>query len=152
MANILFPAPDPQSDPPAKPYEIKLPDGHLTWSIAWEPGTTILWVLEKGIVRSYDFANPAQVKETTLKEFVKAIEVPKPVLDALRTAFDAPAVPSPAPAAANRLTQRQSPLANSVSRTSQGNRMRRQYRWSVRTPFGVLVEWPVSENDRGDGI
>jgi hypothetical protein len=54
---------------------------------------------EKGIVRSYDFANPAQVKETTLKEFVKAIEVPKPVLDALRTAFDAPAVPSPAPAA-----------------------------------------------------
>ena len=99
VANIQFPAPDPQSDPPAKPYEIKLPDGHLTWSIAWEPGTTILWVLEKGIVRSYDFANPAQVKETTLKEFVKAIEVPKPVLDALRTAFNAPAVPSPAPAA-----------------------------------------------------
>lgn len=98
VANIQFPAPDPQSDPPAKPYEIKLPDGHLTWSIAWEPGTTILWVLEKGIVRSYDFANPAQVKETTLKEFVKAIEVPKPVLDALRTAFDAPPALSPAPA------------------------------------------------------
>jgi hypothetical protein len=52
-------------------------------------GGTVLWVLQKETVRSYDFTNPTEVKETRLgeKEFDK---VPKPIMEALRAEFDVP--------------------------------------------------------------
>jgi hypothetical protein len=59
-------------------------------------GGTVLWVQQKSGIRSYDFTNPAQVKETTLEEPVNLEKVPKPILDALRAALEVPAAPKPA--------------------------------------------------------
>jgi beta-lactamase regulating signal transducer with metallopeptidase domain len=95
-ARIQFFSVDPAKPAPGEPHEIKLPDGYDTWAAAWVRGTTVLWVLQKGSVRSYDFTNSAQVKETTLEEPANLDKVPKPILDALRAALD---VPKPAPVA-----------------------------------------------------
>ena len=62
-AHIKFIQPDPEAARPPTPYEIKLPDGHLTWAIAWEPGSKVLWVAEKGHIRSYRFADQQKVLE-----------------------------------------------------------------------------------------
>ena len=48
----------------------------------------MLWVAQKGLVRKYEFANPAQETETTLEEPANLDKVPKPILDALRAALD----------------------------------------------------------------
>jgi hypothetical protein len=79
-ASIQFFSPDPTKPAPGEPHEIKLPDGYDTWAAAWVRGATVLWVLQKGNVRSYDFTNPAQVKETTLQEPADLDKVPKPIL------------------------------------------------------------------------
>jgi hypothetical protein len=55
-------------------------------------------VLQKGNVRSYDFTDSAQVKETTFEEPANLDKVPKPILDALRAALDVPGTPKSAPA------------------------------------------------------
>jgi hypothetical protein len=89
-ANIVFFSPDPKAEPPGKPHEIELPEGHLTWAAAWERGSTVLWVMQKGTIRSYDFTDPARVTETTLEEPASVEKVPKPILDALRAALDVP--------------------------------------------------------------
>lgn len=88
-AHLAFAPTDATKPAPREPHEIKLPDGYDTWAAAWMRGGTVLWVQQKGIVRSYDFTDPAQVKETQLNEsdFDK---VPKPIMEALRTALDAP--------------------------------------------------------------
>jgi RNA polymerase sigma factor (sigma-70 family) len=90
-ASILVSSPDP-TQPPAK-HEIRLPDDHNTWVAAWVRGTTVLWVRQKGSICSYDFTDPAQVKETTFKE--SSNFVPRPILDALRAALDLPGLPRP---------------------------------------------------------
>jgi hypothetical protein len=59
-------------------------------------GGTMLWVQQKGGIRSYDFSNPAQVKETLLEEPAHLEKVPKPIRDALPAALDVPAAPQPA--------------------------------------------------------
>jgi hypothetical protein len=89
-AHIKFFSPDQKADPPGKPHEIKLPDGYLTWAIAWErdPAKT-LWVTQKGLVRKIDFADPAQVKETSLDEPYRD-KMPKRILDALMAALGKP--------------------------------------------------------------
>lgn len=86
-AHLAFSPADATKPAPREPHEIKLPDGYGTWAAAWMRGGTVLWVLQKGIVRSYDFTNPAQVKETQFveSEFNK---VPKPILEALRAELD----------------------------------------------------------------
>jgi beta-lactamase regulating signal transducer with metallopeptidase domain len=84
------------SKDPTKPHEIKLPDGYNTWAAGWERGKTVLWVLQKSNVRSYDFTNPAQVKETTLEGPANFDSVPRPILDALRAAVDVPGALKPA--------------------------------------------------------
>jgi len=83
---------DPKAAAPGKPVAVKLPEGYLTWAAAWVRGETVLWVTQKGSVRSYDFTNPADVKETTLQEpdFDK---VPKPIVDAFKAALDVPGAP-----------------------------------------------------------
>ena len=86
-AHIRFFSPDPKADPPGKPHEIKLPDGYLTWAIAWERGpATMLWVTQKGLVRRIDFADPAKVTETRLDEPYRDM-MPKPIFDALMAAL-----------------------------------------------------------------
>ena len=63
-ATIRFFSSDSKADPPGKPYEIALSDGLLMYAIAWDRGAGRLWIAQNGLVRSYDFANPAQVKVT----------------------------------------------------------------------------------------
>ncbi|MDA1247938.1 MAG: DUF1549 domain-containing protein [Planctomycetota bacterium] len=75
------------SNPKPDPHPIGLPDGRLTFAIAWEPGATTLWVTQKGLVRKVDFANPAEVKETRFFEPAELDEVPKPIVDATRAAL-----------------------------------------------------------------
>jgi hypothetical protein len=95
-ATILFFSPDPKADAPGNPVPLKLPGGYSTWAAAWMRGGTVLWVQQKSGLRSYDFTNPAQVKETTLEEPADLDKVPKPILDALRAALDVPGAPKPA--------------------------------------------------------
>ena len=87
QASLWFYSPDPEADPPGKPHEIQLPDGHRTWAIAWERGTTVLWVAEKGLVRSFDFANPAQVTEARF-EADGIADVPEQVREALNAVLN----------------------------------------------------------------
>ncbi|HEY3968438.1 MAG TPA: M56 family metallopeptidase [Planctomycetaceae bacterium] len=100
-ANIVFFSPDPKGAAPDKPHPIKLPDGDLTWAIAWERGTTVLWVMESGTVRSYDFSDPARVQETGLEKPAGFDKVPKAILEALRAALDMPGASKQAPATPN---------------------------------------------------
>ncbi|MHB0957581.1 MAG: M56 family metallopeptidase [Pirellulaceae bacterium] len=91
-ATIIFLSPDPKVASPHKPYEIALPDGLLAYAIAWERGAGVLWITQKGLVRKYDFANPAQVKETRLEEpYVE--KMPKPIFDALTKALSMAGAP-----------------------------------------------------------
>lgn len=101
-ANIRFFSSDPKSEPPGKPHEIKLPDGYLTWAIAWERGSTVLWVAEKGVLHGYDFTNPADVKETRI-EPADITNVPEPLREALRAAVEGGSNASSQPAAAKVL-------------------------------------------------
>jgi beta-lactamase regulating signal transducer with metallopeptidase domain len=95
-ASLRFSPSDATKPPPAQPYKLNLPDGYNTWAAAWVRGGNVLWVQQKGRVLSYDFTDPAQVRETTLEEPATLEKVPKPILDALRAALDVPAAPSPA--------------------------------------------------------
>ena len=86
-ANIVFFSSNSQAELPGKPHEIKLPDGYHTWAIAWERGSTVLWAAEKGVLHSYDFTTPAQVKETRI-ETADITNVPEPLREALRPALE----------------------------------------------------------------
>src|SRR5436190_2794290 len=81
---------DPKTEPQGRPYHIsstfELPEGHFTWAIAWEPGTTILWVTQKGLVRKFDFANSEQVQETRF-EADEIANVPQQIRDAVKSAL-----------------------------------------------------------------
>jgi hypothetical protein len=90
-ARIVF-FPTEQKAEPGNPHAIKLPYGHLTWAIAWERGTTVLWVTQKGLVRKIDFADPADVKETRFEDG-GIVNVPQQLRDAFRKAFDVPGAP-----------------------------------------------------------
>ena len=46
------------------PLHIELPDGYRTWAAGWVPGTHLLWVAQKDLLRSYDFSDPALIKST----------------------------------------------------------------------------------------
>jgi hypothetical protein len=90
-ASIKFSPPDATKPAPHEPHDIKLPDGYNTWAAAWMRGGTVLWVEDKSGVRSYDFSNPAKVKE----QAAEADNVPPEIREALRAAL---AVPEPKPA------------------------------------------------------
>jgi beta-lactamase regulating signal transducer with metallopeptidase domain len=92
-ATIQFFSADRKAAPPGKPYEIPLPDGVGTYCITWVRGVTALWVIQKGMVRAYDFTNPAQVIETTFKEPAGIEKLPKPIADALPPIGDTPVAP-----------------------------------------------------------
>jgi beta-lactamase regulating signal transducer with metallopeptidase domain len=102
---IQFFSTDPTKAPPGKPHDLKLPDNYGTWATAWLRGTTVLWIIDQGQIRSVDFTNPAAVTETPYEAGTPNFEkIPKPILEALRTALEVPASPKPAakpPAAAS---------------------------------------------------
>jgi beta-lactamase regulating signal transducer with metallopeptidase domain len=91
-AVIAFLSPDPKVASPYEPYPVALPDGLATYGIAWERGACLLWILQKGLVRKYDFTNPAEVKETRI-EPGSIMDAPEHLRDALRKAFDVPGAP-----------------------------------------------------------
>lgn len=95
-ATLQFFSPDPKADAPGKPIPLNLPDGYNTWAAAWVRGGTVLWVQQKDSYRSFDFTNPAEVKETTLQGPADIAKVPKPILDALRAELEVPDAPKPA--------------------------------------------------------
>jgi len=86
-ANVVFSSLAPNSEPPGEPYEIKLPDGNDTWAIAWVRGQKVLWVAERGVLRSCDFSSPADVKETRL-EPADINGVPEALREVLRPALE----------------------------------------------------------------
>jgi hypothetical protein len=82
-ASILFFPADRGKSAPGKPYPIKLPDGYDTWAAAWHRGMAGLWVYQHGKIRSYDFTNPAQVKEATFERPASLDQVPRPIREVL---------------------------------------------------------------------
>ena len=89
---ITFFSSAPKTDPPAAPHVIRLPDGQSTYAIAWDRDAGTLWILQKELVRSYDFTTPAQVKETRF-ESGGIVNVPERFHEALKSAFDSPDAP-----------------------------------------------------------
>ncbi|MCY2996028.1 MAG: DUF1549 domain-containing protein [Planctomycetota bacterium] len=92
-AVIAFLSPDPKVASPHPPYEIGLPDGIATYGIVWERGAGVLWILQKDLVRKYDFTSPAQVKEVRI-EPGSILNVPEHLRDAMRKAFHMPGAPA----------------------------------------------------------
>jgi len=98
-ANIVYFS----SDLPGKPHEVRLPrielpDGYHTWAIAWERGSTMLWVAEKGVLRSYDFTTATKVNVMRI-EPARLAHVPEPLREALRPALEGSSNASTQPAA-----------------------------------------------------
>ncbi len=58
--------------------DLKLPVGSDTWAAGWEPGSTVLWILQKGLMRSVDFAEPSAMKVTRY-EGAESATAPIPV-------------------------------------------------------------------------
>lgn len=91
-ATIAFVSPDPKQESPHKPYEIALPEGIGTFGIAWQRGEGLLWILQKDLVRKYDFTHPAQIKETQVKRG-GILDLPEHLRAAMRKTFDVPGAP-----------------------------------------------------------
>jgi len=89
-ASIQFSSPDPSKPVPGEPYKLRLPDGYGTWAAAWVRGGTVLWLQDKGGVRSYNVSNPAKVKE----DIAELDKVPREIREALRGALPQPAPPA----------------------------------------------------------
>lgn len=70
------------------PTKVSLPNGYDTWAAGWLPGTTILWVSQAGLLRSYDFTDNAAVKETRYEgDLIATAPIPAALNVALRTAI-----------------------------------------------------------------
>ena len=78
------------------PTKVPLPDGYDTWAAGWLPKTTILWVSQPGLLRSYDFTYHAASKETRYEgDQITTAPIPADVREALRTAMEKASVPNP---------------------------------------------------------
>jgi hypothetical protein len=70
------------------PTKVSLPNGYDTWAAGWLPGTTILWVSQAGLLRSYDFTDNAAVKETRYEgDQIATAAIPATLDAALRAAI-----------------------------------------------------------------
>ncbi len=95
-AVIAFLSPDPKVASPHKPHEIALPDGIGTYGIVWDRGSGALWVMQKGMVRKYEFANPSQVQEMKI-EPGNILNIPAHLQEPMKKAFDVPGAPKQMP-------------------------------------------------------
>lgn len=86
-AVIAFLSPDPKVVSPYKSHEIALPDGIGTYGIVWDRGTDALWVMQRNLVRKYEFANPAQVQEMKIAPG-SIFNIPAHMQEAMKKAFD----------------------------------------------------------------
>ena len=64
------------------------PSAHQTQ----EPGAGELWILQKDLVRKYDFTNPDALKESRF-ESGGITNVPEPLREALQKVFDVSSTP-----------------------------------------------------------
>lgn len=81
--------------PPGKDsiaLNIPVPDGYNTWAAAWLPGSTALWVQQEGLLRKYDFGNPANISEARFASNEAAGE-PSEVRGAIQKALAVPDAP-----------------------------------------------------------
>jgi hypothetical protein len=85
-AEILFFGPDPKKESPHKPYVIALPEGGRAYGIGWVRGAGELWVIEKELVRRYDFRDAGAVKEVRISPGSIG-DVPEPLRGAMQQAF-----------------------------------------------------------------
>ncbi|WP_254513015.1 M56 family metallopeptidase [Anatilimnocola floriformis] len=96
-ALIAFLSADPKVASPHEPYEIALPDGLQSWGAAWERDGNELWVVQKGLTRKFNFADPAKVKEERFED--GSLSAASPAMqEALKKVFapaDAPAPQQP---------------------------------------------------------
>ncbi|MHB9081088.1 MAG: M56 family metallopeptidase [Pirellulaceae bacterium] len=138
-ATIIFLSPDPKVASPHKPYEIALPDGLLTYAIAWERGAGVLWITQKGLVRQFDFANPAQVMEMRLEEpYVE--KMPKPIFDALTKALSVAGAP----------VQQQVPLQQNVAMLKPATEQKLKWGEPVNG-LRMALAWPPAFGEPGMG-
>jgi hypothetical protein len=79
----------PEDTIPSPNYEVKLPDGYNTWAAAWIRNTTELWISEKGLLRKFDFAKFAELKETRYEgDKADTAPVPPAIREALRAELE----------------------------------------------------------------
>lgn len=67
-----------------------LPDGYESWVSGWKPGSTVLWVAERGKVRSYDFSDPAKIKSVVYDPASEEIPMAEDLREALKPAYEKP--------------------------------------------------------------
>lgn len=58
----------------------------------WDRGSGALWVMQKGMVRKYEFANPSQVQEMKI-EPGDLLNIPAHLQEPMKKAFDVPGAP-----------------------------------------------------------
>lgn len=83
-ATILF-----FTKPRPKPHAIALPDGRGTFGIAWDRDAGVLWITHAGMVRSYDFSDPAGIKMSRF-EPGKAENIPEQFRELLKPFLEQP--------------------------------------------------------------
>lgn len=70
---------------------VALPDGLSSWVAGWAPETTVLWISQSGLLRSYDFTEPAAVKETRFEsDQLATAPIPSDVRQSLQAALAFP--------------------------------------------------------------
>lgn len=87
--------------------KVRLPREYGSWAAGWAPGATVLWVIQKDQLRSYDFTDNANVKEARYEgDQIASAPIPADVHQALRDAMaqTADQKPAPRPPAASATT------------------------------------------------
>jgi beta-lactamase regulating signal transducer with metallopeptidase domain len=87
-ATILSYPADQNSDAGPKEFPIELPDGYYTWAAASAPGTTVLWVAQKGLLQKIDFSKPDKVELARYEgDRVASAPIPAEIREALQSAL-----------------------------------------------------------------
>jgi hypothetical protein len=66
---------------------VPLPDGYDSWATGWQPGSTLLWIAERGKLRSYDFQNPADIKTAEYDSGSDGLPIAHELKEALKPVF-----------------------------------------------------------------
>ncbi|MEI8212696.1 MAG: hypothetical protein WCI02_11150 [Planctomycetota bacterium] len=66
---------------------VPLPEGYDSWAAGWQPGSTLLWIAERGRLRSYDFQNPADIKTAEHDSGSDGIPIDHELKEALKPVF-----------------------------------------------------------------
>jgi beta-lactamase regulating signal transducer with metallopeptidase domain len=93
-ATLLFYSAAPNAVEGPKQVPLKLPEGYYTWAAAMAPGTTVLWIAQKGLLQRIDFGQPENVEQARFEaDEIASAPIPADLREALRTAMAAPSAP-----------------------------------------------------------